>query len=288
MVVKRFQGLRAGGLCDTCYTSDGICLFAHDGSRQTVSSRGTAVASTTDAALLSPLTHLLLPPGVLRHRCEKKQNLLRSAKIQNALAAKGIDPSNAEAFGSSNDDEEEFGTFNPDQYSSDDLDDDQDDGSYTDDDDLRRKLNRLAGPGGAMEAESREAPHLFAPGGPLESPGMARAVGGSAAAAAGGFVGGGVFDSPSGGANAAMAAADLADLAKLEKEVAADVGDLSDVFSDVGAYSSDSMPRPPSVSEKEEEENQEEGTGGERLSCRFLAGAAALCGRPVCLQRAWV
>lgn len=56
---------------------------------------------------------------------------------------------------------------------------DLDDGSYTDDADLRRKLNRLAGPGGAMEAESREAPHLFSPGGPLESPEMARAVGGA-------------------------------------------------------------------------------------------------------------
>ena len=69
-----------------------------------------------------------------------------------------------------------------------DLDDDLDDGGYTDDADLRRKLNRLAGPGGAMEAESREAPHLFSPGGPLESPEMARAVGGT-----GGGGGGGTF-----------------------------------------------------------------------------------------------
>lgn len=64
----------------------------------------------------------------------------------------------------------------------DDLDDldDLDDGGYTDEADLRRKLNRLAGPGGAMEAESREAPHLFSPGGPLESTEMARALGGPA------------------------------------------------------------------------------------------------------------
>lgn len=74
-----------------------------------------------------------------------------------------------------------------DDDSDDDLDDldDLDDGSYTDEADLRRKLNRLAGPGGAMEAESREAPHLFSPGGPLESPEMARALGGPAAGGSG-------------------------------------------------------------------------------------------------------
>ncbi|CAM9130911.1 unnamed protein product [Scytosiphon promiscuus] len=193
----------------------------------------------------------------------KGQNLLRSAKIQNALAAKGLGPDGTENLGGGNIGDEDFDGFNPAQYSSDDFDDmdddGRDDGSYSDDDDLRRKLNRLAGPGGAMEAESREAPHLFAPGGPLESPGMARAVGGSAAAAGGGgggFSGGGVFDGSQG-----AAAADLEDLAELEKEVAADVEELSDVFSDVGAYSSDSMPRPPSALEREEEEEQEESAG---------------------------
>lgn len=48
---------------------------------------------------------------------------------------------------------------------SDDDDDLDDDGTYTDEDDLRRKLSRLAGPGGALESESRVAPELLVPGG---------------------------------------------------------------------------------------------------------------------------
>lgn len=47
--------------------------------------------------------------------------------------------------------------------------DDEDDGMYTDEADLRRKLSRLAGPGGALESESRKAPHLMAPGGVAET-----------------------------------------------------------------------------------------------------------------------
>lgn len=77
------------------------------------------------------------------------------------------------------DDDEDDDDVDVDVDVDDDL--DLDDGSYADDQELRRKLNRLAGPGGAMEAESREAPHLFGPGGALESPEMARAVGGPAA-----------------------------------------------------------------------------------------------------------
>ncbi|CAM9849459.1 unnamed protein product, partial [Ectocarpus sp. 12 AP-2014] len=122
----------------------------------------------------------------------KGQNLLRSGKVQNALAARGLgqtgDGFNNNDVIDSDRDEDDFvsGGFGMSnggmELDSDDLDDldDLDDGVYTDEADLRRKLNRLAGPGGAMEAESREAPHLFSPGGPLESPEMARALGGPA------------------------------------------------------------------------------------------------------------
>lgn len=44
-------------------------------------------------------------------------------------------------------------------------DEDEDDGFYTDEADLRRKLSRLSGPGGALESQSRMAPELMAPGG---------------------------------------------------------------------------------------------------------------------------
>lgn len=145
----------------------------------------------------------------------KRQNLLRTEKIKNALAAKGMTQGGGGGGGGlginnafdnkdsrttgfagfggldhegAGGDLSSLGGFGDDTGDfddvSDDLDDldlddvDLDDGGYTDDNDLRRKLNRLAGPGGAMEAESRGAPHLFGPGGPLESPEMARAVGG--------------------------------------------------------------------------------------------------------------
>lgn len=55
-----------------------------------------------------------------------------------------------------------------------------------------------------------------------------------------------------------------AGLSELEKEVAADVAGLSDVFSDAEAYTSDSMPRPASVREEEDrEEDEREGDAGE-------------------------
>lgn len=126
------------------------------------------------------------------------QNLLKTSKIQNALAAKGIVPNDDGSLASNDSNGTDFDGFNlnqgigglDDDDDDDDYDYEDDDGSYTDDADLRRKLNRLAGPGGAMEAESREAPHLFAPGGPLESPEMARAVGGPLATGGGGDGGG--------------------------------------------------------------------------------------------------
>lgn len=48
--------------------------------------------------------------------------------------------------------------------------DDEDDGFYTDEADLRRKLSRLSGPGGALESKSRMAPELIAPGGIASPP----------------------------------------------------------------------------------------------------------------------
>lgn len=136
------------------------------------------------------LTAPVAPPPAPRPQHNTTQNILATSKIQNALAAKDMAQSGG---GFENDDVYDgstttgFGGFDFDVQDAgvsdggleDDSDGDLDDGSYMDDADLRRKLNRLAGPGGAMEAESREAPHLFSPGGPLESPEMARAVGGA-------------------------------------------------------------------------------------------------------------
>ncbi|CBJ26974.1 conserved unknown protein [Ectocarpus siliculosus] len=200
----------------------------------------------------------------------KGQNLLRSGKIQNALAARGLGQTgdgfdNNDVIDSDSDDDFVSGGFGMSEGGMeldsdyDDLDDldDLDDGGYTDEADLRRKLNRLAGPGGAMEAESREAPHLFSSGGPLESPEMARALGGPA---------GGSGDSGGGSLSGGAFGSGVPQLSELEKEVAADVGEMSDAFSDVRAYSSDSMPRPPSVlatEEEEEEEEEESDTGDE-------------------------
>ncbi|CAM9251597.1 unnamed protein product [Ectocarpus sp. 4 AP-2014] len=196
----------------------------------------------------------------------KGQNLLKSGKVQNALAARGLGQTgdgfnNNDVIDSDSDDDFVSGGFGMSEGGMerdsdyDDLDnlDDLDDGGYTDEADLRRKLNRLAGPGGAMEAESREAPHLFSPGGPLESPEMARALGGPA---------GGSGDGGGGSLSGGAFGAGVPELSELEKEVAADVGEMSDAFSDVRAYSSDAMPRPPSVLAGDEEE-EESGTGDE-------------------------
>ncbi|CAN0278710.1 unnamed protein product [Pylaiella littoralis] len=181
------------------------------------------------------------------------QNLLRTSKIQNALAAKGVATNDDGSLANGDDDNSgaSFGGFSLNQgmggMDDDDDDDDDafdfedDDGSYTDDDDLRRKLNRLAGPGGAMEAESRESPHLFAPGGPLESPEMARAVGRPPANGGGEGIGG--IGSGFGGG--------VPSLSDLEKEVAADVAGLSEVFADAKAFTSNS----------EEEEDAEDDWG---------------------------
>lgn len=110
----------------------------------------------------------------------------------------------------------------------DDDDDDKDDGSYTEDDDLRRKLSRLAGPGGALESESRESPHLFAPGEPFST---------TVAAARG---------SPQS--------------TDLEREAAESVVDLSEVFSDVEGYRSDKKPQSASAVRKRKEEEEKEAT----------------------------
>lgn len=57
------------------------------------------------------------------------------------------------------------GAYKGDRPEQDDIEtDDDDDGMYTDDADVRRKLSRLSGPGGALESESRIAPHLMTPG----------------------------------------------------------------------------------------------------------------------------
>lgn len=52
-------------------------------------------------------------------------------------------------------------------------------------------------------------------------------------------------------------------LSALEKEVAADVAGLSDVFSDAKAYTSDSLPRPASVREEEDQEEEERDGDGD-------------------------
>lgn len=106
------------------------------------------------------------------------------------------------------------------------VDDDDDDGSYTEDDDLRRKLSRLAGPGGALESESRDSPHLFAPGE--------------------------AFSTKVATARASPQSADL------EREAAEGVVDLSEVFSDVEGYRSDKKPRPASAVRKMKRQKEEE------------------------------
>ena len=85
-----------------------------------------------------------------------------------------------------------------------------------------------------------------------------------------------------------------AGLSELEKEVAADVAGLSDVFSDAEAYTSDSMPRPASVREEEDrDEDEHEGDAGEMhvffFLCFFFALRVAKS-RQVCrgIQRAQV
>lgn len=93
----------------------------------------------------------------------------------------------------------------------DDEDNDDDDGSFDDDHELQRKLSRLSGPGGALESDSRQSPHLFAPGGAL--------------------------------ASTVAAARESPDSADLERRAAEGVVDLSEIFSDVKGYSSDRRPR---------------------------------------------
>ena len=118
----------------------------------------------------------------------------------------------------------------PEEAVDDDDDVNDDDGSYTEDDDLRRKLSRLAGPGGALESESRDSPHLFAPGG--------------------------AFSTTVATAKASPQSADL------EREAAEGVVDLSEVFSDVEGYRSDKKPRPASAVRKIKREEEEEATQG--------------------------
>ncbi|CAM9288324.1 unnamed protein product, partial [Laminaria digitata] len=118
----------------------------------------------------------------------------------------------------------------PDEAIDDDDDDNDDDGSYTEDDDLRRKLSRLAGPGGALESESRDSPHLFAPGE--------------------------AFSTTVATARASPQSADL------EREAAEGVVDLSEVFSDVEGYRSDKKPRPASAVRKMKQEEEEEAAQG--------------------------
>lgn len=76
-------------------------------------------------------------------------------------------------------------------------------GGFSDENELRRKLNRLSGPGGALESESRAAPHLLSPGG------IAAGV---------------------------EAARDSPDYDSLQKQAAEGAVDLSEVFSDVNGY----------------------------------------------------
>ena len=93
-------------------------------------------------------------------------------------------------------------------YEGADLDDpaDEDDGTFGNDADLRRKLRRLTGPGGALESEARGSPQLFAPGGTL--------------------------------ATTAAAAREATNAAELEQEAAEGVEDLSEVFSRMGGLAS--------------------------------------------------
>ncbi|CAN0417410.1 unnamed protein product, partial [Ectocarpus sp. 12 AP-2014] len=83
---------------------------------------------------------------------------------------------------------------------------------------------------------------------------MARALGGPA---------GGSGDGGGGSLSGGAFGAGVPHLSELEKEVAADVGEMSDAFSDVRAYSSDSIPRPPSALPREEEEEEEESDTGD-------------------------
>lgn len=103
-------------------------------------------------------------------------------------------------------------------------------GGFSDENELRRKLNRLSGPGGALESESRAAPHLLSPGGIAAGVAAAR-------------------DSP--------------DYESLEKQAAEGAVDLSEVFSDVNGYARRAGEEGSRAASTRDRSDEEEAEGGE-------------------------
>lgn len=150
---------------------------------------------------------------------ENEQNILSGGDIERNILGEGEKEHNVVGEGGSNDD----------------VDDENNEEDY----DLRRKLRRLTGPGGAFETDVRGAPHLISPGGVL-SPSSPSDESGSD------LIGGASSYSPPGSEELAP---------DLKQGAVEGIDDLSEIFSDIGAFSSDRKPQSPSASRQAKEED---------------------------------